>query len=170
MLTKQQAAAHLSVSIRSLERYTAVGRIAARYEKGRSKPTPFYREDDLDQLKAALDEKRPTVTLRTPVSRPIVAFRLPEHYFDQLCEDGLRHSMSPGEYARHRLIDLLEAREGHRSEVDNTLLLRGIEKINSDLRTAVLGLLLFGGRIESENEAREWIATKMHVPARNGRG
>lgn len=62
-MTKQEAADFLGISIRQLERHTKDNRIGVRYEKGRTKPTPFYDDAELARFKA--DQER-------PVYRPVV--------------------------------------------------------------------------------------------------
>jgi excisionase family DNA binding protein len=55
-MTKQEAANHLGVSVRALERYTQQSRIAARYEKGRTRPTIIYDESEVERFKAELEK------------------------------------------------------------------------------------------------------------------
>jgi excisionase family DNA binding protein len=62
-MNKIEAAEFLGISPRSLERYTASGRIAAAYVKGRTRPTLEYSREDLDAFKAELE---------APVEKPIV--------------------------------------------------------------------------------------------------
>lgn len=62
-MNKQEAAEFLGVSMRALERYTQQARISVRYEKGRTKPTPVYEEEDLKAFKAQLE---------APIHRPAV--------------------------------------------------------------------------------------------------
>lgn len=50
-MNKQQAAEYLGCSVRQLERYTKENRIAARFEKGRTRPTPVYEETELQRFK-----------------------------------------------------------------------------------------------------------------------
>jgi excisionase family DNA binding protein len=50
-MNKQQAAEYLGCSVRQLERYTSENRIAARFEKGRTRPTPVYEETELQRFK-----------------------------------------------------------------------------------------------------------------------
>lgn len=53
-MTKEEAANRLGVSVRALERYTQQSRIAARYEKGRTRPTIVYDEEEVDRFKVEL--------------------------------------------------------------------------------------------------------------------
>lgn len=55
-MTKQEAADQLGVSVRALERYTQQSRIAARYEKGRTRPTIIYDESEVERFKAELEK------------------------------------------------------------------------------------------------------------------
>jgi excisionase family DNA binding protein len=64
-MNKQQAAEHLGVSIRAVERYTQQGRLSATYEAGRTRPVAVYRPDEIDRLRseiaANLYHQRPSV-------------------------------------------------------------------------------------------------------------
>jgi len=62
-MNKQEAAEFLGVSVRQIERYTKDNRLGARFEKGRTKPTPVYDEGELRRFKEALEQ---------PVHRPAV--------------------------------------------------------------------------------------------------
>jgi excisionase family DNA binding protein len=67
-MQKKEAAAYLGVSERTLERYAGNG-IGVTYEKGKTKPTPIYNDEDLRKLKAKLDGKlapRPAVEKEIP--------------------------------------------------------------------------------------------------------
>jgi excisionase family DNA binding protein len=54
-MNKHQAAEFLGVSVRALERYTKTRKIGARYEKGRTKPTPVYDEAELQEFKSKIE-------------------------------------------------------------------------------------------------------------------
>jgi hypothetical protein len=62
-MTKTEAAEYLGMSERSLERHTKDNKIGVRYERGKTKPVPFYDAGELDRFKAELE---------TPVHRPAV--------------------------------------------------------------------------------------------------
>jgi excisionase family DNA binding protein len=62
-MNKQEAAEFLGCSIRQLERYTSENRIGVRYEKGRTRPTPIYDENELTRFKE--EQER-------PIHRPVV--------------------------------------------------------------------------------------------------
>ena len=57
MLTKQQAAEFLGVTVRTLERYTKEGKIGGRYEKGKTRFVMVYDEAELQLFKAELTTK-----------------------------------------------------------------------------------------------------------------
>jgi excisionase family DNA binding protein len=54
-MNKEEAARHLGISVRSLERYTQQDRVAVRYERGKTRPSPVYDQVDLDRFKAELE-------------------------------------------------------------------------------------------------------------------
>ena len=64
MLTKQQAAEFLGVTVRSLERYTEQGKIGGRYEKGKTRSVLMYDEEELRAFKKELETKtyKPAIT------------------------------------------------------------------------------------------------------------
>ena len=70
MLTKQQAADFLGVTVRTLERYTQEGKIGGRYEKGKTRSVLVYDESELRAFKAELETKtyKPAVD-PTPTNR-----------------------------------------------------------------------------------------------------
>lgn len=63
-LTKQEAAKHIGISVRALERYTQQGRIKVKYVRGnRGAKTAHYEVSDLEMLKQELE---------TPIVKPVV--------------------------------------------------------------------------------------------------
>lgn len=64
-MNKQQAAEFLGVSVRALERYTQQGRISAQYQKGKTRPTVAYDENEIKEFKEELER-----TLHKPVVEP----------------------------------------------------------------------------------------------------
>lgn len=69
MLTKQQAAEFLGVTVRTLERYTQEGKLGGRYEKGKTRSVLVYDEEELQAFKAELETKtyKPAVN-QTPTN------------------------------------------------------------------------------------------------------
>lgn len=67
-MNKQEAAQFLDVSVRALERYTADNRIAARYEKGKTRSVLVYDESELERFKAELESAthRPAIQKSAP--------------------------------------------------------------------------------------------------------
>jgi excisionase family DNA binding protein len=55
-MNKRQAAHHLGVSTRAIERYTAKGKLIPTYEKGRTGPAPVYAKAQLDELKKEMEK------------------------------------------------------------------------------------------------------------------
>jgi excisionase family DNA binding protein len=60
-MNKKEAAEHLGISARSLERHTFAGRLSVTYTKGKTRPVAVYDADEL----AALKDELETGTLRT---------------------------------------------------------------------------------------------------------
>lgn len=67
-MNKQEAAQFLDVSVRALERYTADNRVAARYEKGKTRSVLVYDESELERFKVELESAthRPAVQKGEP--------------------------------------------------------------------------------------------------------
>ncbi|GAC1457326.1 MAG: hypothetical protein NVS2B14_00570 [Chamaesiphon sp.] len=57
MLTKQEAAEFLGVTVRTLERYGQEGKIGGRYKKGKTRSILVYDQDELETFKAQLETK-----------------------------------------------------------------------------------------------------------------
>ncbi|MFB2834085.1 helix-turn-helix domain-containing protein [Floridanema evergladense] len=55
-MNKQEAADFLGVSVRALERYVSQGRISVRYEKGKTRPTANFDEQELEAFKQELNQ------------------------------------------------------------------------------------------------------------------
>lgn len=55
-MNKQEAADFLGVSVRALERYVQQGKISVRYEKGRTRPTANFDEQELEAFKQELTQ------------------------------------------------------------------------------------------------------------------
>lgn len=51
MRTKQEAAEHLGVGVRAVERYAEQGKLTVQYERGKTRPVAMYDERELERLK-----------------------------------------------------------------------------------------------------------------------
>lgn len=58
-MNKQEASKFLGVSVRALERYVQQGRISVKYEKGKTRPTANFDQNELEAFKEELNQ--PTV-------------------------------------------------------------------------------------------------------------
>lgn len=93
-MNKQEAADFLGVSVRALERYVSQGKISVRYEKGKTRPTANFDEQELEQFKTELTQ--PTYKPRqipTPSQQPE--------------ETALTHSGEVSEFGEVTAIDKL---------------------------------------------------------------
>ncbi len=63
-MNKEEAAAYLGISTRTLERYSKDGKVQVKYEGAKTRPIAIYDKEDLDQLKTEL---------QTPVIKPTIA-------------------------------------------------------------------------------------------------
>ena len=58
-MNKKEAAEFLGVSVRALERYVQQGKISVRYEKGKTRPTANFDQEELEAFKTELNQ--PTI-------------------------------------------------------------------------------------------------------------
>ena len=63
-MNKEEAAAYLGISTRTLERYSKDGKLQVKYEGAKTRPIAIYDRDDLDRLKDELQ----TATIKPTVS------------------------------------------------------------------------------------------------------
>ncbi len=73
-MNKTEAAEYLGCSVRAVERYAQLGRLAGRYERGKSGKVLVFDEADLERLKGELDASEPRPTARSQA----LALRSPE--------------------------------------------------------------------------------------------
>ncbi len=117
-MNKNDAAKHLGIGVRSLERYTSDGRIVAGKAKGRTGFVADYEPEDLDRLKAELEapplpdsEAAPS----PPPSPATVLARLPRqsraivpHAHSAAPTLPARHPLAPSEVAHKLLLSVEE--------------------------------------------------------------
>jgi len=150
-MEKQEAAEYLGVSVRTLERLAASGRLTKGRAKGKTSPLVVFDKSELEKLKKELEEARPSEVFgrpNTPKPTDAIGFRLDPYYVKQLEEAGQKHGLSPGEYARRLVIRGLE---GQTFEGD----LKALNKNLSDM----FYLVLVSGLHVSEAEADEIVRT-----------
>jgi excisionase family DNA binding protein len=73
-MNKEEAAAYLGISTRTLERYSKDGKLQVKYEGAKTRPIATYDPDDLDQLKAELE----TPTIKPTVSDAALTPTVPD--------------------------------------------------------------------------------------------
>ncbi len=106
-MNRTQAAKFLGVSLRSLDRLCANGRLSKGRALLKTRPIVVFDPKELEALKGELTSPRPAVTENLPRS-DTVGFRLDGHYISRLAEESAKHNMSCGEYARTLVIHGLE--------------------------------------------------------------
>ena len=148
-MDKRQAAEFLGVSVRTLERLVASGRLKQGKALKKTRPVVVYDDEELRGLKEELDAVRPAeVFRRLNTSKPTdaIGFRLDPFYVKRLAEEGEKHGMSAGEYARRLVIRGLE---GQGSDQD-------FKTLRSNLAD-MFYIILVGKMGVSEAEASEVI-------------
>ena len=125
-MEKAEAAEFLGVSVRTLERLAAAGRLKKGRALRKTRPVVTYEQTDLERLRDELERGRPAeVFRRLNTSKPTsaIGFRLDPFYVKQLEQEGAKHGMSAGEYARRLVIRGMEGQtaEGDIRELRETL-------------------------------------------------
>src|SRR5438105_3539239 len=95
LLTKVEAAKLAGTSTRTIERYASKGLIGVEYVKGRGKPQPRYKAEDVEPLRAQIDMTRGRAAVTPPTTNTIVSLRMPQQYFDLLFQGAEQRRMSP---------------------------------------------------------------------------
>lgn len=110
-MEKSQAAEFLGVSVRTLERLAASGKLKQGKALKKTRPVVVYDEGELTRLKEELQATRPAEVFRrlnTPKPADAIGFRLDPFYVKRLAEEGEKHGLSAGEFARRLVIRGLE--------------------------------------------------------------
>lgn len=110
-MERKAAAEFLGVSVSTLDRIASQGRLKRGRAKGKTRPRTVFDDQELAVVKKELSRAQPTappVEAAPPKPRDTVGFRLDPHYAQRLAEEGGRHGMSAGEYARKLVIQGLE--------------------------------------------------------------
>lgn len=106
-MNKKEAAATLGVSVRTVERLAAEGRLTKRQRRVKTRPAIDFDESEIEALKGTIGKTDEVPVERTPLIDTI-GFRLDPHYVRRLTSAGARDGLSPGEYARTLVIRSLE--------------------------------------------------------------
>jgi excisionase family DNA binding protein len=80
-MNKDEAAAYLGISTRTLERYTSKGTVQVKYDGAKTRPVAIYDREDLDRLKA---------DLQIPLIKPQIA----SSELSPTVPDNQNHSLS----------------------------------------------------------------------------
>lgn len=150
---KRQAAEYLGVSTRTLERLASEGRLTKLRQKGKTRPVIVFSETELEGLKEelAVEGRKRSTSLSKPLQH--VGFRLDDLYVRRLTSEAQAHGMSPGEYARHLVIQSLEGTE--RSRVADEL--RSLREAMADTFHAFLTLKCGASEEEATSFVNETI-------------
>jgi len=110
-VNKEQAAEHLGVSVRTLERLAAAGKLTKGRTKGKTRPTVTFDKQEVERLKKDLQSMRPVEVFgrpNTPKPKGAIGFRLDPFYTRKLEEEGAKHGMGAADYARRLVVRGLE--------------------------------------------------------------
>lgn len=163
-MRESEAAHYLGVTPQTLYRYRKAGTLPYRETKGKTRPYIEYDPDDLNRLKADLDQRRTRSAKPAPLSpsRPRVTFGLPEPEYQELATEAKRYGMSPGEYARRLVREGLESRfqaeaaelRAHVGEVT-----RELKQVRAEFATGFEAVLEFVGL--PPEQAHEWVTENL---------
>ena len=110
-MEKKEAAEFLGVSVRTLERMAAQGRLVKGRARRKTRPVVVFDRTQLESLKAELETNRPNeVFPRKNGPRPLdsIGFRLDPFYVGRLATEGKRQGLSAAEMARKLVVQGLE--------------------------------------------------------------
>lgn len=107
-MDRRQAAEFLGVSVRTLERLAADGRIAKGRILRKTRPAVDFADEDLSRLKTELANEPSRRVIPEHRQSDTIGFRLDPLYVRRLTLLAEAHGMSPGEYARHIVVQTLE--------------------------------------------------------------
>jgi hypothetical protein len=118
-MDKEQAAKFLGVSVRTLQRHTAAGRISAKYSHGDRGPQAEYDRAELERFKRELAEVtsyvRPTVTPDTPDGGSTALAPIQPNFAEHLAQafekltDALRPAAPPVPLSEKLMLTLAES-------------------------------------------------------------
>lgn len=150
-MTKREAATILGVSVRTLERYTAQGKLCPQYVQAGKSRQAHYEDTEIAALKAQLHgAPRQLRSKRTKEEETeTVSFRLDPLFHKRLSEAAFLRRMSAGEYARSIVLDVL-------SDAREDIFKEEIARIREDIAVSVEAMLAFAGTIEQE-KAHAWV-------------
>lgn len=110
-MDRKEAAEYLGVSLRTLDRLAAEGRIRKGRALKKTRPIVVFEESDLEALKSELSEvsNRHEVFRRLNApAKETIAFRLDPYYLTRLSAKAEELNLSPGECARRFVIQTIE--------------------------------------------------------------
>jgi hypothetical protein len=130
-MREDKAALFVGVSTRTLYRLRKAGRLAYRELKGTARPVIDYDQEDLELLKAELDQRRTKSRKpgKPPDTSPRITFGLPDREHGELIQEAAQYGMSPGEYARRLVRERLESR----LRAETADLQREVKQVRTDL-------------------------------------
>lgn len=109
-MEKQEAADFLGVSVRTVERLAAQGRLTKGRARRKTRPVVVFDRTQLETLKEDLQSANRRIAVTPNGDRPkeAIGFRLDPYYIDRLSTVGENHGLSPAEFARKLVIEGLE--------------------------------------------------------------
>jgi len=125
-VNKQEAAQFLEVSTRTLERLVADGRLTKKRERGKTRPRVVFDAEELSDLKTELSSESRRTRVSASSALETIGFRLDRHYVRRLTLIAEERSMSPGEFARHLVIQGIEGTAESRLADELKLLRRSL--------------------------------------------
>ncbi len=110
-MDRQEAARYLGISLRTLDRIVATGKLTKGRRHKKTRPVVTFLDDELEALRLEIENRQRTKTadlgLR-PQPKDTVAFRIDPYYSRLLSENADRAGRSVGEEARRIVIRSLE--------------------------------------------------------------
>ena len=110
-MNREEAARYLGVSLRTRDRIAATGRLTKGRALKKTRPIVVYKQQELDSVKEDIHRNQQQITADLaykPLPLGTVAFRFEPVYLRMLSDRAKQLGRSPGEYARHVVIQSLE--------------------------------------------------------------
>jgi hypothetical protein len=156
LVSKQQAAKVLQVSIRTIERYAKHGKISPTFVSGSKSPS--FEDADLVSLKAELESARPSKPqIITADPTPCIIFKLSPYYRDQLAQRAAKHGMTVGQFARETIISSLESAEQVRISHEIQALRELTLDLGKGIASSLVAVLSHAGSVDT-TESLEFVS------------
>lgn len=157
-MERKEASEFLGVSLRTLDRLAAEGRLRKGRGLKKTRPVVLFDRAELESLKAELGGDRAERKVFRRLNMDVkdsVGFRLDPHYIRRLSERAAALGLSPGEMARKLVIESLEDTRVEQFKEEVSMLREGLAHAFYALLVMKLGV--------AEGEAEEFVNANIRM-------